>query len=461
MLGVHAEHRGVVEVQLFSNTAERWQEHVARHVVARAVPTIPRPAPLDSAATIVARNFELAAHDLGLDDAEQRLLRTPFRETKVALPIHMDDGSVKVFTGYRVQHSGARGPAKGGIRFHPAVSNGEIRALAELMTWKSALVDVPFGGAKGGVACDPARMSKAELERLTRKYVARLHRVLGPYRDVLAPDVNTNPEVMAWILDEFSALHGYSPACVTSKPVELGGLRGRSQATGRGIAIVLSDHMRSVGSTLRRLRVAIQGFGNVGSNAARFLTERGCEVVAVSDIYGGIVSRSGDGLPLRAVMAHARVTGSVSDFPDADLISNEELLQLDCDVLIPAALEGALHADNAGAVRAKIIVEGANLPTTPEADEILETKGVTVLPDLLVNAGGVIASYFEWTQSLQQIPWTEDRVSRELEGHLGRAYRDVAARATRENTSLRRAAYAIAVDRVARAEALRGTGNST
>jgi glutamate dehydrogenase (NAD(P)+) len=409
---------------------------------------------------IVARNVEMAANDLGLDEAEQRLLRTPFRETKVALPIHMDDGSMQVFTGYRVQHSGARGPAKGGIRFHPAVNDSEIRALAELMTWKSALVDVPFGGAKGGVACDPARMSKAELERLTRKYVARIHRVLGPYRDVPAPDVNTNPEVMAWILDEFSALHGYSPACVTSKPVELGGLRGRSQATGRGVAIVLSNHMRSVGKTLRGLRVAIQGFGNVGSNAALSLAERGCEIIAVSDVFGGIVGRGGGALPLRAIMAHARVTGTVSDFPDVRRISNEELLQLDCDVLVPAALEGALRTDNAGAVRAKIVVEAANLPTTPEADKILEDKGITVLPDLLVNAGGVIASYFEWTQNLQQIPWTEDRVSRELSCYLRRAYRDVAGRAGREGTTLRRAAYRVALDRVARAEELRGTRGS-
>ena len=447
-------------MQQLSSAAERWQKHVANQFVARRVLTIAAPVTADSAAAIVAQNFELAANDLGLDQDQQRLLRTPFRETKVALPIQMDDGSMKVFTGYRVQHSGARGPAKGGIRFHPTVDCGEIRALAELMTWKSALVDIPFGGAKGGVACDPARMSKAELERLTRKYVARIHRVLGPYRDVPAPDVGTNPEVMGWILDEFSARRGYSPACVTSKPIELGGLRGRSQATGRGVAIILSEHCDSIGRGLMHLKVAIQGFGNVGSNTARFLADRGCEIVAVSDVFGGIVSRSGGGLPLPAIMAHARVTGSVSDFQNADPITNEDLLHLDCDVLIPAALGGALRADNAGGVRARTIVEAANLPTTPEADAILQDQGITVLPDLLVNAGGVIASYFEWSQNLQQTAWSEDRVSRELDRYLARAYRDVAARAKREGTSLRRAAYAIAIDRVIHAEKLRGTGSS-
>ena len=413
-----------------------------------------------TAESIVSRNFELAADLLALNEEQRQILRTPFRETRVSLPVRMDDGTVEVFTGYRVQHSGARGPAKGGIRFHPVVDEAEIRALAQVMTWKTALVDVPFGGAKGGIACDPAQLSGAELERLTRRYVARIHRVLGPYRDVPAPDVGTNPQVMGWILDEFSSRHGYSPACVTSKPIELGGLQGRNQATGRGVAIVLAEHADSTGRSLAHLKVVIQGFGNVGSNAARFLAECGCDIVAVSDVFGGIQSRGGRGLPIDELIEHVARRGTVAGFPGAEPVSNEDLLGLDCDVLVPAALEGVLRGDNARNVRARIVLEAANLPTTPEADEILEAMGVVVLPDLLVNAGGVIASYFEWSQNLQQTRWTEDRVSEELDRYLRQAYGAVAKRAEHEGIPLRRAAYGIAVERVARTEALRGIAGS-
>jgi glutamate dehydrogenase (NAD(P)+) len=419
------------------------------------------PANLQTAETITARNFELAADLVGLHEADRRVLRAPFRETKVSLPVRLDDGSVRVFTGYRVQHNGARGPGKGGIRFHPVVDEAEIRALAQIMTWKTALADVPFGGAKGGIACDPAQMSRSELERLTRRYVARIHHVLGPYRDVPAPDVGTNPEVMSWVLDEFSSKHGYSPACVTSKPIELGGLHGRNQATGRGVAIVLGEYAESTGQSLARQRVAIQGFGNVGSNAARFLTGLGCEVVAVSDVFGGNRSRGGRGLPIDELIEHVAKTGSVTGFPNTNPISNEDLLAFDCDVLVLAALEGVLRRNNARDVKARIVVEAANLPTTPEADEILDAMGIIVLPDLLVNAGGVIASYFEWSQNLQQARWTEGRVSKGLNRHMVHACRAVASRAQDERTTLRRAAYAIAIERVARAEALRGIGSSS
>jgi glutamate dehydrogenase (NAD(P)+) len=403
----------------------------------------------------VERNFALAAEQLRLLPHQRQLLKTPLREIKVALPIQMDDGTVSVFVGYRVQHSGARGPGKGGIRFHPEVREGEIHALAQVMTWKTALADLPFGGAKGGITCDPTLMSPAELERLTRKYVARIHHFMGPFVDIPAPDLNTGPQTMAWILDEFSARHGYSPACVTSKPIELGGLPGRSTATGFGVGIVLSEHLLGTGRPQAGLRVVIQGFGNVGSNAAQFLAESGCNVIAVADVRGGIISRDGQGLPVRDLIEHVKATGSVVGFPGCDPVSNQDVLALDCDVLIPAALEGALHAENASAVRASIVVEAANMPVTAEADEIFAERGITVIPDILANAGGVIASYFEWTQNLQQVSWTARKTRTELRRRLRGMYREVAQVAAAHDISLRRAAYLIAVDRVARAEALR------
>jgi glutamate dehydrogenase (NAD(P)+) len=402
------------------------------------------------------RNFALAAERLGLSSDQISLLRTPFREVKVSVPVPMDDGSLRVFTGYRIQHSGARGPAKGGIRYHPDVNAVEMQALAEIMTWKTALVDVPFGGAKGGIACDPATLSAGELERLTRRFVSRIHRFMGPFRDVPAPDVNTNAQVMAWILDEFSSRHGYTPACVTSKPVELGGLRGRATATGRGVGLVLAEHLKARGRSLSGLRVVIQGFGNVGSNAAAFIEQQGGEIVGVGDVNGGIVSNGRRGLRVHDLVEHVRLTGSVVDFPGALRIDNEELIALPCDVLIPAALENALTEQNAGSVRATVVVEGANLPTTAAADEILRSRNIEVIPDLLANAGGVIASYFEWIQNLQQTQWPLHKVHRQLRSYLGRAYRMVSKVAQEREMSLREAAWLIAIERVARAESLRG-----
>lgn len=405
---------------------------------------------------IVDRNFKLAADRLGLTVDEQVLLKTPFRELKVEVPIRMDDGSLRVFSGYRIQHNGARGPAKGGIRYHPSVDIDEVRSLAEAMTWKTALANIPFGGAKGGVNCDPLEMSPAEVERVTRKFISRIHHILGPYRDIPAPDVNTNAQVMAWILDEYSSRHGYSPACVTGKPVELGGSLGRAQATGRGVMFVIREYMKDIGRPMKGLRVVVQGFGNVGSNAALLLEEQGCEILAVADVYGGIISANGKPLPIKDLVAHVKKTGSVIMFPNTEPIDNQDMLVLDCDVLIPAALECVLNRDNAGRVKARVIAEAANLPTTPEADEIFAKRAITVLPDILTNVGGVIVSYFEWAQNLQQTFWTEQKVNEELYRYIEAAYREVASLAATEKIAFKRAAYQIAVERVARAERLRG-----
>ena len=416
------------------------------------VETVPALSPIH----IVDHNFQVAAERLGLAEEQRKLLKMPFREVKVEVPIRMDDGDLRVFNGYRVQHSGARGPAKGGIRFHPQVDLNEVRSLAEAMTWKTALANVPFGGAKGGVDCDPTELSAAELERVARKFISRIHHVLGPYRDVPAPDVNTNAQVMAWMMDEYSSHHGYTPACVTGKPVELGGSLGRKEATGRGVMLVITKYLNDIRRSPRGLRVAVQGFGNVGSNAAVLLEEQGCEVFAVSDMYGAISGRNGKALPMREVTEHVVKTGSVIEFPGSEPLTNEDLLLLDCDILIPAALECVLHGKNSPKVRARLIAEAANLPTTPEADDILTRMGVTILPDILVNAGGVIVSYFEWIQNLQQEFWGEDRVNAELDRYLTVAYNDVAALASEAKIPFKVAAYQIAVKRVAHAEELRG-----
>lgn len=403
-----------------------------------------------------ARNFALAAREVGLSAEQQAVLQTPSLEVKVAVPVRMDDGTLQVFDGYRVQHSTALGPAKGGIRYHPSVAPDAMRSLAQLMTWKTALVGLPFGGAKGGIACDPAQMSRAEVERLTRAYVARIHPFMGPYRDVPAPDLNTNEEVMAWILDEFSSIRGHSPACVTSKPIELGGLRGRRTATGRGVGMVIVEHMGSIGRSLEGLRVAIQGFGNVGMHAALYLARRGCHIVAVADVMGGIVGCDDRPLAIPELVDHVRTTGSVVGFPRSESITNEELIAMPCDVLIPAAVEGVLHEGTADTVRAGLVVEAANMPTAAAADEILRRKGITVIPDILANAGGVIASYFEWSQNLQQTQWPARKVERQLRNILRSSYRDISKIAAARNLTLRQAAYVVAVDRVAKAEGLRG-----
>jgi glutamate dehydrogenase (NAD(P)+) len=409
----------------------------------------------DNPRNITTYNFHLAADRLGLDAEMRTLLTTPFRELRVEVPVRLDDGSLKVFLGYRIQHNGVRGPAKGGIRYHPMVTVDEVRALAEAMTWKTAIVNIPFGGAKGGLVCDPRTMSQRELERLTRKFTSRIHVILGPYRDIPAPDMNTNAQVMTWIFDEYSSHYGYTPACVTGKPVELGGSLGREAATGNGVVVLIREMMKELSRPLTGATVVLQGFGNVGSHAAKALTREGARIIAVGDFYGGIVSLNG--INVEDLLKHREDTGRIQRFPGTELISNEDLLELPCDILLPAALECVIHKDNADRIRAKLIAEGANLPTTPEADQILQRKGVLFLPDVLANAGGVTVSYFEWTQNLQQHFWEEERVHSEMERILVKAFRSVVDRARTEKTSFRTAAYTIAVERVARAEKLRGT----
>ncbi len=404
---------------------------------------------------VTACNFGSAAERLGLDSAMKTLLCTPHREIHVEIPVRLDDGSLQVFLGYRVAHSGARGPSKGGIRYHPAVTIQEVRALAEAMTWKTALVNIPFGGAKGGVICDPKSMSQGELERLTRRFTSRIQVGLGPYRDIPAPDVNTNAQIMAWLFDEYSLRHGYTPACVTGKPVELGGSLGREQATGYGVTVIVREMMKDLASPLSGATFALQGFGNVGRFAAESLIREGARMIAVSDSRSGVLSEAG--LDLNELLVHKKSTGQVAGLAGTRTIGNEELIELPCDILVLAALECVITKDNADRIQARVIAEGANLPTTPEADEILNRRGIVVLPDILANAGGVTVSYFEWVQDLQQYFWEESRVNNEMEKILVRAFSNVLGRAKSSSISLREAATMIAVERVAHVEKLRGT----
>ena len=402
----------------------------------------------------VNQSFDRAADRLGISDGERELLRHPWRELLVSVPVRMDDGSIRVFEGYRIQHNGARGPYKGGVRYHPDADQDEVRALASLMTWKNALVDVPFGGAKGGARCDPLSLSEGELNRLTRRYTANIEHLLGINRDIPAPDLGTNSQTMAWMMDAYSAIHGYSPAIVTGKPVDLGGSAGREQATGRGAVSVALNAAADFGVNPEGARAVVQGFGNVGSWTAKTAARAGMKVIAASDVRGGVFSENG--LDLDALDAHARESGSVSDFPDAEPVTNGEMMELDCDILIPAAIDGAIRADNAPKISARLVVEAANHPVTPEADDILAERGVPVMPDILVNAGGVIVSYFEWTQNLYQRRWTLDEVNARLETIIERAYREVRETARRERISHRDAAFTIGVGRVAEVTKLRG-----
>jgi len=393
--------------------------------------------------------FFMAAEHMKLEGDIQLLLRSPYRELVVQIPVRMDDGHLEMFHGYRVQHNGVRGPYKGGIRYHHHVDLGEVRSLAALMTWKTAIVDLPFGGAKGGVTCDPTHMSRNELQALTRGFAQKIDMALGVYRDIAAPDAGTNPQVMAWIMDEYGKKHGYTPAIVTGKPVNLGGSLGREEATGRGTMIITQEACKACGIDLKRARVAVQGFGNVGSWTALLISELGAKVVAVSDVFGGIFKE--DGLDIPKVLEHCKASGSVRGFKGAKDIDNEELLGLDVEVLIPAALGGAITRDNVDNVKAKLIVEAANSPITPRADESLRTRGVTVIPDILANAGGVTVSYFEWVQNLQQFHWSHEKVNQELEKRMLHAWRAVHTRSMKERTPLRIAAYVEALDKVAQA----------
>ena len=415
-------------------------------------------APRVSAYDIATGNFNRAARLLGLSPEWSTLIRTPFREMKVTVPLYREDGSLQLFEGFRVQHNGARGPFKGGIRFSPLVDEQEVRALAETMTYKTALVDIPFGGGKGGVNCDPRTLTPLELEHVTRRYISRIHLILGPNRDVPAPDMGTNAQTMAWIVDQYGRQHGYNPAVVTGKPLELGGSPGREQATGRGVVITALAAARDLlGRAPRDLRVVIQGFGNVGMNAALLFAEAGCTVVAVSDVSGGV--HKADGLDLADAIAYLSREGgdgTLAGYADGERVSHADFMGIDCDVLAPCAIESAIHDGNVDSVKAKLVVEGANLPVTPHADERLAAKGAFVVPDILANAGGVIVSYFEWSQNFQQYRWSEADVNERLERILLTAYADVAAKQNEMDCTMREAAFALAIGRVVTAEKLRG-----
>jgi glutamate dehydrogenase (NAD(P)+) len=402
--------------------------------------------------------FQLAeaVRQLGLDDGFHELLRTPRREITVAVPLRRDDGYVQVLRGYRVQHNLTRGPAKGGVRFHPATDLDEVRALAMWMTWKCALVGVPYGGAKGGVAVDPKALSRNELERMTRRYMSELIPVVGPEKDIPAPDVGTDEQTMAWMMDTYSIHSGYTTTgVVTGKPVSIGGSEGRGGATSRGVMYSVFCALRDAGIDPVDATVAVQGFGKVGGLTAQYLHDAGCRVVAVSDVTGGVYNPAG--LDTAGLQRHLRSgAASVVGYPGTDPISNAELLALDVDVLVPAALEGVIHEDNAGQVRARFVVEGANGPTTPDGDQILADNGVLVVPDILANSGGVAVSYFEWVQDLQAYFWTEDEVNDRLKSMMERAYAQVSNLASERKVSLRTAAQMIGVGRVAEAHRTRG-----
>lgn len=396
-----------------------------------------------------------AASHLKFDNGLLKVLKEPKRILSVSIPVRKDDGSLEVYQGYRVQHNLARGPAKGGIRYHQDVNLEEVIALAALMTWKCAVVDIPYGGAKGAVVCNPKELSLKELESLTRRYVTEISIIIGPEKDIPAPDVNTNPQVMAWIMDTFSNQHGYSiPAVVTGKPIEIGGSQGRNEATGRGCVYTIEEAASGCGLNLGEATVAVQGFGNVGSVAAACLNDLGCRVVAVSDSQGGIYCESG--LDITDVREFKARTGTVAGYPDATPVTQQELLTLECDILVPSALENQITEENAAEIKAKIVAEGANGPTTASADDILHRRGIVVIPDILANAGGVVVSYFEWVQGMQHFFWTKDEVNRQLRRRMVSSFREVFDLARREEVSLRTAAYMIALDRVKRATLLRG-----
>ena len=399
--------------------------------------------------------FDLAAQKLGLDPGLYKVLREPVRETKVSIPIAMDDGHIEVFIGYRVLHNIARGPGKGGIRYDKNVTLDEVRALAAWMTWKCAVVNIPFGGAKGGVICDPSVLSRTEVERITRRYTAELMDQFGPEKDVPAPDMGTNAQTMAWIMDTYSmhARHTVT-SVVTGKPLSLGGSRGRVEATGRGLMLICREVAPKRGFTLPGARIAVQGFGNVGSIAARLCHEAGAKIIAVSDIHGGI--RDVKGLDMAAVITHYEKGRTLEGFPGAEKISNDQLIELDCDILIPAANENQITGKNAANIKAKIIVEGANGPTTQRADDILNEKGILVVPDILANAGGVTVSYFEWVQDRAGFFWRESEVNERLEDIMVQSFRDVAAMAEKYNVSFRIAAYMLGISRVAHDTMVRG-----
>ena len=404
---------------------------------------------------VAVAQFNDAAERLGLSQAMRAILSRPKRELVVNFPVRMDNGNVEMFTGYRVQHNINRGPAKGGIRFSPHVSLDEVRALAMWMTWKCAVVGIPFGGAKGGVICDPRRMSRIELERMTRRYATEISILMGPNSDIPAPDMNTNPQVMAWIMDTYSMHQGYSvPAVITGKPLSIGGSEGRLEATARGVQVITREAMRDNGMLPENSSVVIQGFGNVGSITARLMHELGCKVVGLSDINGGIYNPNGINIP--RALRYSKEHGTLLELPETEPVTNQELLELPCDILIPAALENQITLENAARIKARMIVEAANGPTTPEAEHILYDRGITIVPDILANAGGVTVSYFEWVQDLQRFFWAEHEINNRLEAIMVKAYQAVQHKSHEQEVNLRLGAYLLAVARVAEATELRG-----
>ena len=398
--------------------------------------------------------FNRAADLIGLDETIRTSLNVPDRELMVEVPLRKDDGTIESFRGYRVQHNNSRGPFKGGIRYHEEVDLDEVRSLAALMTWKTALVDIPYGGGKGGISVNPSTLSELELERLSRRFFRAINPIIGVNRDIPAPDVNTNPQIMAWFMDEYGMINGHTPGIVTGKPIELGGSLGRNAATGKGTAIIARETASLLNMDLEGASVVIQGFGNVGSFAGRFLNEMGSKIIAVSDVNGGLYDP--DGLDITSLIDYNNKNGTIKGFSQGDSVSNEDILNIECDFLIPAALGGVIHKMNVEKLNCRVIIEAANGPVTPPADDILFKKGVYVVPDILTNAGGVTVSYFEWVQNLQQFQWTEEEVNDKLENKMVAAFNEVSSMMKSKKTSMRMAAFAVAIDRVAKSFELRG-----
>ena len=403
---------------------------------------------------IVRHYFDAAADRLKLRDDLRTVFWSPYREVTVQIPVKLEDGKVHVYSGYRIQHNGARGPYKGGVRFHPEVDIDEVRALASLMSWKTAVVNIPFGGAKGGVNCPAGELEPAELQKIARSFMDKIEKVLGPTRDIPAPDVGTNAQVMAWFMDEYGKLHGHTPAICTGKPIELEGSLGREAATGRGCVYMFREAAPHLGLSPADTTFVVQGYGNVGSWAARIMQQLGSKMIAVSDANGAI--RSDEGIDANALHDHISKGGHITEFDNVEEISPEDLIAVPCDVLIPAALGGMIHEGNADKVDCKVLVEGANSPTTPAADKILRDKDVYIIPDVMANAGGVVASYFEWVQNLQHFRWDEREVNDKLGTVMRRAYREVSSRAKEERIDLREAAYMVGLERVVDAARTRG-----
>ena len=400
------------------------------------------------------RTFEF----LSISENYYEMLTEPERELKIKIPIKREDGEIQVFSAYRIHHSSVRGPMKGGIRYLPKVNESEVRGLASLMTWKNALVDIPFGGAKGGIDCDPEKMTEKEIEELTRKFVLSAHELIGPNKDIPAPDINTNAQVMAWIMDEYSRIYGFTPACVTGKPVELFGAKGREEATGYGVYLITKLILSEFGKSIRNSTFVIQGFGNVGSWTAKFIHDEGGKVIAVADKYGGIFNSKG--LDIKKLFDFVRKTKkSVALFTEGEVqkhIAPEDIFSIPADVVIPAAIDGVINRENMKDIKARFIVEAANSPITPEADEYLRQKGVIILPDILANSGGVIGSYFEWVQNIQEMSWSRKKFMKELERFMKRAFEKVLKKSKESKIDLRLSAYSIAVERVLKATKMRG-----